>query len=314
MPVVGVAILGVALTCVLLSLRETKRTVRQVQCQEETKGRWSVKDGKSQLFQFAGFGDRVFVPNAPEFNPGASQNFSIEAWIKAYPAASKSAKRVTAWLNARPKSSRFVPKELAAWIADRAADNGFGVMPIVDKHQPRSTIEAVGFQLYLDHGRLACQLAAPPMRPLGFQNFVSPAPNLHDGRWHHVAVTVERNSPTGGRLYLDGQPVLTFDPTKQTGDLPTRNRCGLVITPTRPSSASSKAQLRASRSTTVRSRLRELLQVTALAGHSTNGPNGKSRDRIRGVTSPSPLARQRQLHEAPAGASGIVLCRRIAPR
>lgn len=216
---VGVAMLGVALTCVLLALRGTKRSVRQVQCQEENQGRWSVKEGNNKAFKFSGFGDRVFVPNAPEFNLGASQDFSIEAWIKAYPAASKHARRVTAWVNAHPMVSRFVPKKLAVGIAARAADNDFGVMPIVDKHQPRSTVEAVGVQLYLDHGRVACQLAAPPMRPLGFQNFVSPAPNLPDGRWHHVAVTVERNSAQGSKLYVDGQPVLTFDPTRHAGDL-----------------------------------------------------------------------------------------------
>ncbi len=217
---VSVVILGVALTCaLLLTLRGTKISVRQVQCQEETKGRWSVKEGHNRTFKFSGFGDRVFAPNAPEFNFGASQDFSIEAWIKAYPAASKSAQRVTGWVNAHPMVSRFVPKKLAVWIAARAADNDFGVMPIVDKHQTRSTVECVGFQFYLDHGRVACQLSAPPMRPLGFQNFVSPAPNLHDGRWHHVAVTVERNSAKGGKLYVDGQSVLTFDPTNQAGDL-----------------------------------------------------------------------------------------------
>lgn len=219
MPVAGVAILGVALTCVLLMLRDTKISVRQVQCEEETKGRWSVKEGNNKVFKFAGFGDRVLVPNAREVNFGAGQDFSIEAWIKAYPAASKSAQRVTAWVNTHPMVSKFVPKKLAAWMAARATDNDFGVMPIVDKHQTRSTVEAVGFQMYLDHGRLACQLAAPPMRPLGFQNFVSPTPNLHDGRWHHVALTVERDSATGGMLYVDGQLVFTFDPTKQTGDL-----------------------------------------------------------------------------------------------
>ena len=37
------------------------------------------------------------------------------------------------------------------------------------------------------------------------------------------------------------------------------------------------------------------------------------RRRNRGVTSSALLARQRRPHEAPAGASGIVLCRRIAP-
>jgi len=218
MLVASVTILTVLLASLLLP-RETRRSVRQVQCQEEKQGRWSVKEGSNAAFEFVGFGDRVFVTNAPELNFVASQDFSIEAWIKAYPVASKNARKVAAWLTAHPGAARILPRRFSAWIAARTADNDFGVMPIVDKHHPTSTIEAVGFQLYLDHGRLACQLSAAPSRPLGFQNFVSPSPNLHDGRWHHVVATVERNSAQGGRLYVDGQPVLTFDPTRQAGDL-----------------------------------------------------------------------------------------------
>jgi hypothetical protein len=105
------------------------------------------------------------------------------------------------------------------WINNHSIDNDFGVTPIVDKHQTPSSIEAIGFQLYLDYGRLACQLAQQPMRQLAFQNFVSPGPNLLDGRWHYTAMSVERTSPTGGRLYVDGHKVLTFDPTGEAGDL-----------------------------------------------------------------------------------------------
>ena len=219
-----IALLGVLAIClafsgVLLLTRGSKVSVRQAELQAEGNGRWLVKQGDNRVFTFRGLGDRVFVPNAPEFNFGAGQDFSVEAWIKAYPAASRSAQQTAAWISAHPSVSKFVPRRLAQEIAARAADNDFGVMPIVDKHHPRSTIEAVGYQLYLDHGRLACQLAGPPMRPMGFQNFVSPAPNLHDGRWHHVVLTVERNSATGGKLYVDGRLMLTFDPTGHAGDL-----------------------------------------------------------------------------------------------
>jgi uncharacterized protein (TIGR03437 family) len=34
-----------------------------------------------------------------------------------------------------------------------------------------------------------------------------------DGKWHHVAVTLSRSSTTGGKLYVDGVPVLVFDAT-----------------------------------------------------------------------------------------------------
>ena len=44
-------------------------------------------------------------------------------------------------------------------------------------------------------------------------------PDLRDGQFHHVAITVARNNSTGGKLYVDGQAVLTFDPTGEPGDL-----------------------------------------------------------------------------------------------
>ena len=46
-------------------------------------------------------------------------------------------------------------------------------------------------------------------------------PNLLDGQWHHIAVTVVRNSTNGGSFYVDGVSVLQFDPTSEQGDLTT---------------------------------------------------------------------------------------------
>ncbi|HZW08556.1 MAG TPA: LamG-like jellyroll fold domain-containing protein [Phycisphaerales bacterium] len=43
------------------------------------------------------------------------------------------------------------------------------------------------------------------------------APNLADSQWHHVAATVERLSPTGITIYVDGVPVYTGDPRGQGG-------------------------------------------------------------------------------------------------
>ena len=37
--------------------------------------------------------------------------------------------------------------------------------------------------------------------------------SVADGHWHHVAVTVDRDNPNGGVLYVDGAAVYTFDPT-----------------------------------------------------------------------------------------------------
>jgi hypothetical protein len=40
---------------------------------------------------------------------------------------------------------------------------------------------------------------------------------MADGKWHHVAVTVVRSNTSGGTLYVDGVPILVFDPTVDAG-------------------------------------------------------------------------------------------------
>jgi hypothetical protein len=207
------------LAFVLLTRNETKPQVRQAEWQEQEHGRYVVRDGRETSFRFGDLHERVLVPDSPSLHFGTNQDFSVEGWIKAYPVTSAFARRLMAWIQTHPASARFIPKVVTDWINKHSVDNDFGVTPIVDKHQTPSSIEAIGFQLYLDYGRLACQLAQQPMRQLGFQNFVSPGPNLLDGRWHYVAMSVERTSPAGGRLYVDGHKVLTFDPTGEAGDL-----------------------------------------------------------------------------------------------
>jgi concanavalin A-like lectin/glucanase superfamily protein len=187
--------------------------------QEEPDGGYAIKQGRNRVFKFTGLGNRVSVQDTPPFHFGTNQDFSVEAWIRAYPPPSKAARQLKTWIGNHPATLKFTPGSIVAWINNHATDNDYGVTPIVDKHHTPSPSESVGFQLYLDYGRLACQLAEPPMRQLTFQNFISPGPSLQDRRWHHVAMSVERNSATGGKLYVDGQLVLTFDPTSQTGDL-----------------------------------------------------------------------------------------------
>jgi hypothetical protein len=204
---------------VLLIGKQTKPQVRQAEWQEQEHGRYVVRDGRETSFRFGDLHERVLAADSPSLHFGTNQDFCVEAWIKAYPVTSPWTRRLRAWIQAHPASARFVPKAARDWINEHSVDNDFGVTPLVDKHQTPSSIEAVGFQLYLDFGRLACQLAQQPMRQLGFQNFVSPGPNLLDGRWHYVAMSVQRTSPAGGKLYVDARKVLTFDPTSEAGDL-----------------------------------------------------------------------------------------------
>ena len=161
-----------------------------------------------RVFSFAGTGGRVLVSDAARLNFRANQDFSITARIKPV-----------------------------------RADTPFGVMSIVDKRQVSGISAALGYALHLEDGRLACQLAPRgrwPLKladftslarikavwqrrkmlvPMTFARFISPGPDLRDGRFHEVALTLERNSPTGGKLYVDGAVVLTFDPTKHAASL-----------------------------------------------------------------------------------------------
>lgn len=135
-------------------------------------------------FKCNGTDSKVVIPDTPLLNFAAKQDFSIMAWIK----------------------------------PDFAPRNFQGIMSVVSKRQAPDTITALGYELYLRNGQLAVQLS-DHFVPFGWRNFESSGPDLRDGHFHHVAVTVNRTSTTGGKLYVDGQVVLTFDPTVCPGDL-----------------------------------------------------------------------------------------------
>ncbi len=97
------------------------------------------------------------------------------------------------------------------WVLASTAQ-ATGVRAVLDKRDatPR------GFHLYLASGRLGLQLADGPRR---YANYTSSI-DLADGRWHHVAVTVDRDSGQGIRFYLDGRETGTsFDPRPRSGSL-----------------------------------------------------------------------------------------------
>jgi hypothetical protein len=135
-------------------------------------------------FKCNGRDDKIVVPDTPVLNFAAKQDFSIEAWVK--PAASPG--------------------------------NYKDIMTVVSKRVAPDTITQLGYELYLQEGRLCFQLA-DKLERYSWHNFESTGPDLRDGKFHHVAVTVNRRSASGGILYVDGQPVLTFDPTVCPGDL-----------------------------------------------------------------------------------------------
>jgi hypothetical protein len=143
-----------------------------------------------QAFSFVAAGDGVEVRDAGNLNLGAAASAGADLSIDAWIATSSTAR----------------------------------VLPIVDKRSGASGSQATGYTLFLFEGRLAFQLGDGT-----FFNYISPSslPDLWDGTWHHVAVTVDRTSATGGSLYVDGAVVLTFDPTNRPGSL--ENRESLFI-------------------------------------------------------------------------------------
>jgi hypothetical protein len=134
-------------------------------------------------FNLDGQPHQILVPDAPQLDFSSNQDFSIETWIQ-------------------PLSN---------------PGNFQDVMTVVSKRIAPDTITQLGYELFLQGGVLCFQMA-DTLAPYSWHNF-SAGPDLRDGLFHHVAVTVQRNSTNGGRFYIDGQSVLTFDPTTCPGDL-----------------------------------------------------------------------------------------------
>ncbi|MEW6252566.1 MAG: LamG-like jellyroll fold domain-containing protein [Planctomycetota bacterium] len=104
-----------------------------------------------------------------------------------------------------------------AWVKRSPNDNGVRV--IVDKRRETGGFVR-GYSFYLFNGLLCGQLA----NGIGtqFTNYNSLVAVPLDGQWHHVAMTVQRNSVTGGRFYIDGAPVgAPFDTSVRNGLLST---------------------------------------------------------------------------------------------
>ena len=109
-----------------------------------------------------------------------------------------------------------------AWIKTSSTSSDF--LTIVDK---RAINHTRGYTMYitLGGGGLAIEFMAGSGS--GYVWASNNFDHLRDNDWHHVAITVDRDSPTGGKMYVDGQLDYTFDPTKVTGDISTS--CPLCI-------------------------------------------------------------------------------------
>lgn len=134
-----------------------------------------------RAFSLNGLQSRMQLSNSPSLNFGSNADFSIEMWI-------------------------------------RAAANGSNTMTLFEK-RTEGTTAWVGYSLFLSQGRLAFALGNSPQNVTNVSGFVSSGSDLRDAMFHHVAVTLDRDATNGGKLYVDGQVVLTFDPSKRNGSL-----------------------------------------------------------------------------------------------
>ena len=98
---------------------------------------------------------------------------------------------------------------IAVWLkTEGSADPDQTTMSLIDNRETADPVH--GTRLYLEDGALGLQLSDARFATDLF---------VADGEWHFVAVTVDRDDPTGGRWYLDGVEVASFDPTAVTGSL-----------------------------------------------------------------------------------------------
>ena len=85
---------------------------------------------------------------------------------------------------------------------------------LVSKYDPLHS--SAGYSLGICGGQLCFTLAdTAPTTWIA----TSAAGTIPSGVWTHVAVTIDRASATGGRLYVNGATALTFDPTVVPGSL-----------------------------------------------------------------------------------------------
>lgn len=133
---------------------------------------------------FDGVNDYVQVADHPSLNFGTG-NLSIDAWIK--------------------------------------TNQSSGIQLILDKRVEAATVQ--GYSFFLGNGTLGFQLGIGAGSPICSTGPSASCTNwgsgafVANGQWRHVAVTVDRSSTTGGRFYVDGVQVATFNPTVRPGSL-----------------------------------------------------------------------------------------------
>jgi subtilisin-like proprotein convertase family protein len=137
-----------------------------------------------QGFRFDGNANRITVPDAPNQNFGPGADFSIEGWVG-------------------PLMPPPTPTS--------------DIMVVVDKRYTPNSSVCQGYEFDVRGGTLFFHMS-DSIAASG-DAWWSAGPDLRDGKMHHVAVTLHRNSTTGGHMYVDGAQIMQFNPTTVPGDL-----------------------------------------------------------------------------------------------
>jgi hypothetical protein len=97
--------------------------------------------------------------------------------------------------------------------------NTLGTTQVIFDKRVGSGSTLRGYSFFLYGSQIGVQLADSS----GYSNYLSSSvSHLADGAWHHVAVSVQRNSPTGIRFYVDGVALTTTgNPTTRIASLTT---------------------------------------------------------------------------------------------
>jgi hypothetical protein len=105
-----------------------------------------------------------------------------------------------------------VDLSIDAWI--KTSNTARNTLTIVDKRLI-SGANVNGYVVYLYNGKLGFQLGVGGTG----QDAIDLSADLRNGQWHHMAITVDRDSATGGKAYVDGALTGTFNPTARSGNL-----------------------------------------------------------------------------------------------
>jgi hypothetical protein len=95
-----------------------------------------------------------------------------------------------------------------AWIKPLTNTTTYGVMSVIGKRYTPDAYTTIGYEMFVMNGAPGFQI----MNLSGVATFTA-TNHLRDGSYHHVAATLDRSSTNGGKIYVDGLPVLTFNPT-----------------------------------------------------------------------------------------------------